>query len=382
MERILIAGASTRAAAESAARAGFAVTAIDSYADLDQHPNVRAFVVPSATGGTADALARAAAEIDADGVVYLSPFENHPRALSLLAQGRRLLGNDVDVLRRVRDPRALSEAFRARGFDAPRVVVRAQRAERPRNSGTLRWLMKPTRSGGGHGVQAGDVDEPLSPGWYLQEHIDGWPGSVTFVAAKGRCAVLAVSRQLAGDPAFGAEGYRYCGNLVAWTGTARTDGSSMVVRAHALAQAAAEAFDLVGVNGIDFVVRDGVPVPIEINPRWSSSMELVDRAASLSVMAAHIQSCHGSLIEVTPAVDRPQVTGKAIVFARGDVVMPDTVSWLGDRSLRDVPQPRQRIARGQPICTVFAEGPTGQACRAGLVDRAAEVYERLAMSAT
>jgi predicted ATP-grasp superfamily ATP-dependent carboligase len=74
------------------------------------------------------------------------------------------------------------------------------------------------------------------------------------------------------------------------------------------------------------------------------------------------------------------VTGKAIVFARSDVVMPDTGSWLGDRNLRDVPQPHQRIARGQPICTVFAEGLTGEACRAGLIDRAVKVYERLATS--
>ena len=42
--RLLIAGISTRAAAESAARAGFEVTAIDAFGDLDQHPGVRAGV--------------------------------------------------------------------------------------------------------------------------------------------------------------------------------------------------------------------------------------------------------------------------------------------------------------------------------------------------
>ena len=41
MTHVLIAGVSTRAAAESAARAGFAVTAIDAFGDLDQHPSVR-----------------------------------------------------------------------------------------------------------------------------------------------------------------------------------------------------------------------------------------------------------------------------------------------------------------------------------------------------
>ena len=38
--RVLIAGVSTRAAAESAAKAGFTVTALDAFGDLDQHPSV------------------------------------------------------------------------------------------------------------------------------------------------------------------------------------------------------------------------------------------------------------------------------------------------------------------------------------------------------
>ena len=39
---VLVAGLSTRAAAESAGRAGFRVTAIDAFGDLDQHPTVAA----------------------------------------------------------------------------------------------------------------------------------------------------------------------------------------------------------------------------------------------------------------------------------------------------------------------------------------------------
>jgi predicted ATP-grasp superfamily ATP-dependent carboligase len=43
--RVLIAGVSVRAAAASAARAGFAVTSLDAYADADAHPAVRALSV-------------------------------------------------------------------------------------------------------------------------------------------------------------------------------------------------------------------------------------------------------------------------------------------------------------------------------------------------
>ena len=43
--RVLVAGVSARAIAESAARAGFDVMALDAFADRDQHAAVRAFSV-------------------------------------------------------------------------------------------------------------------------------------------------------------------------------------------------------------------------------------------------------------------------------------------------------------------------------------------------
>ena len=106
-QHVLIAGISTRAAAESAARAGFAVTAIDAYADLDQHASVRSLSLRRDLGApvSAHAAARAARSIACDAVAYGSSFENHPRAVGLLAAGRALWGNSPEVLRRVRDPR-------------------------------------------------------------------------------------------------------------------------------------------------------------------------------------------------------------------------------------------------------------------------------------
>ena len=380
--RLLIAGASTRAAAESAARAGVGVTAIDAYADIDQHPSVCALQAPRPAGVTsADALAAAAAAIDADAVAYLSPFENHPPALTALVRGRRLLGNSVDVLRRVRHPLVVQRELERRGFDVPRVIVGRSRGDgapvsvAPAAAAAVQsWLLKPLASGGGHGIRACEAGTTPRAGWYMQELIDGWPGSVTFVAAAGRCRVLAVTRQLVGDPAFGASEYRYCGSLI--TGADPSGGVSerLSAGAGALAAAATEAFDLVGVNGIDFVARHDVAVPVEINPRWTSSMELVDRMSSTPVMASHIEACHGSLIAAAPLHGAPLVSGKAVVFARTDVMTPDTREWLNDSGVRDVPAPRQRITRGQPICTVFAEASTLDACYGALVRRAADVY--------
>ena len=63
----------------------------------------------------------------------------------------------------------------------------------------------------------------------------------------------------------------------------------------AIAGAVTEAFGLVGLNGIDFVLREGEPYVLEINPRYSASMELIERGGRLSVFEAHVAACGGDL---------------------------------------------------------------------------------------
>jgi len=150
-------------------------------------------------------------------------------------------------------------------------------------------------------------------------------------------------------------------------------------RARALVSALADAFPLAGVNGLDFIVRDDVPLPIEVNPRWCASMELIERAGSMPVFGAHAEACAtGTLPERDPIVtlDR-RVVGKAIVYARRSVVATGTHEWLDDSDVRDVPAPAERIPAGRPICTVFAEASDVAGCRAALGARARDVYARV-----
>ena len=236
---------------------------------------------------TAHAAARASRTIACDAVVYLSSFENHPRAVRVLAEGRALWGNAPEVLSCVRNPALAANAIRAHGLAVPEVHLRAEGREIEDATG---WMLKPIRSGGGRRVQTWS-GQRIPRDCYLQERIDGVAGSVVFVAARGRAVPLGVSRQLIGDPEFGADGYRYCGSLLSAVGDAPVADGADADAAGALAAAAAAEFDLVGVNGIDFVASAGVLYPVEINPRWSASMELVERALGISVFAAHAAAC-------------------------------------------------------------------------------------------
>jgi predicted ATP-grasp superfamily ATP-dependent carboligase len=134
-------------------------------------------------------------------------------------------------------------------------------------------------------------------------------------------------------------------------------------------------FGLVGLNGLDFVARNGVPYPIEVNPRYSASMELLERAHGLSMFETHVHTFAGTL----PAALAPcaEIEGKAIVFARRNVIVGDTWAWIDHGSLADIPHPRERIRRGHPICTVFGKGRSAGGCYRVLLRRAASVYRGL-----
>jgi uncharacterized protein len=377
MKRVLISGVSCRAAAESAARAGFDVTAIDAFGDLDQHPSVKALSVPRDFGArfTAAAAARAARSIESDAVMYLSSFENHPKAVGSLGSGRELWGNPPSVLRRVRDPFELTRVLRKRGHAVLSIRVNPTR--------TGRWLLKPVLSGGGGRVRVWQPGTRVPRGFYLQEFVEGTPGSIVFVAARGRAVPIGISRQLAGAPAFGTTGFKYCGSILAPAGDAQFARDNALLRtASALARTIAEEFGLVGVNGVDFVARDGVPYAIEVNPRWTASMELVERSYGFSVFGAHAAACVNGVLPASrdfklgAARRGVQAYGKAIVFARHDVTVGDVSDWIA-LGIRDVPHAGDKIAAARPICTVLAAGRDALACHAALVDRARRVYADL-----
>ena len=373
---VLIAGVAVRALAVSAARAGFRVTAVDAFGDLDLRGVATVIPLRVEQGPQYSPLAavRAARAVPAELVAYTANFENHPTAVAKLAGQRRLLGNLPSVLTRVRNPIELMRVLRRRGFTSPDTRATPPIPRHAPGS----WLLKPRRSGGGHGTRVWREGEPLNRTHYLQERIEGTPGSIVFAADGRRAVTLGLTRQLVGDARLGAYGFRYCGSLLGNPGELFRRGERLFETASALATALTAEYDLVGLNGIDFVVRNGVPYPIEVNPRYSASMELIERAHGLSMFETHLRACGGRLPPALPP--NAGVEGKAVVFARREVTLGDTRRWIGHDSYADVPHPSETIRRGHPICTVFARASSTEGCHRQLMKRAATVY-RVAESA-
>ena len=210
--RILIVGFSTRAIAESAVRGGYDVVTIDYFGDRDQkelvenHSLMRDFQL----NFSAKALLTASRSLNFQAVVYTSSLENHPDVVAELASGHTLLGNSPSTLRRVRDWGHLQSVCRQENIAHP---VTLFPGEEEQARGSRRWVSKPARSGGGHGISFWRGGA-LGQGRILQEWIAGRTCSAAFVADGRRCVLLGLTEQLIGRRELGARGFTWCGNIL------------------------------------------------------------------------------------------------------------------------------------------------------------------------
>jgi uncharacterized protein len=344
--------------ADLARRDGQPVAAFDLFGDLDLRRSGARVV----TGESLTALVEAAVSEPAGAVVYGASFENHPVLVGRLAERHRLLGNDPRTLRAVRDPIRLEAALRDAGLPCPSTFADAP-GDRSR-----RWLRKPLRGGGGTRVRAWRGGA-LPAGTVVQERIEGIACSAAAVGDGVDAVVLGVSEQLVGRRAFGARGYRWCGNVV----PPRLPGGerdALLAQARAICSCLASAFALRGLFGVDLVWDGGRAWTIEVNPRPTASLEAIEAAHGVPVFAAHLRGCAGALPDVEAAGGG--AAGKAVLYATEDVVVGDSERWL-QRGVRDVPHPGERIAAGRPVCTVVAAAATPEAVLDALEEQAARV---------
>jgi predicted ATP-grasp superfamily ATP-dependent carboligase len=345
-----------------ATRDGQPVVAFDLFGDLDLRLSASRVV----TGGRLAALVDAAVMEPATEVVYGASFENHPVLVARLGERHVLLGNEPGTLRRVRDPALVGAALRDAGAPYPRTSAAAP-SER---SG--RWLRKPLRGGGGTGVREWRGGA-LPAGMFVQERIEGLACSAAAVGDGVDAVVLGICEQLAGRPAFGVRGYRWCGNLVP-PRLPLGEVEALLGQARAICSCLAAAFALRGLFGVD-VVWDGERAwTIEVNPRPTASLEAIEAAYGVGVFDAHLRACAGALPGIE--AERLRAAGKAVLFATEDVVVGDSVRWL-EHGVRDVPHPGERIAAGHPVCTLVTTATTPQDALAGLEEEAARLRAEL-----
>ena len=375
--KILCTGVTARAIAESAVHSGYAVIALDAFADLDLealcecYALQRYFKLPF----SAHALYRASQKLQFEAVAYTSNLENYPAIVRRFASQYLLLGNTPETLAGVRDWRHLCGVLAQAGFRTPDTIYHA--SERRQEAGH-KWLRKPLRGGGGHKIAFCQADRLPGKGFMLQEYIPGLACSASFVSNGKEAVVIGLSEQLLGQPEFGAGGFIYCGNLVPLPDSiSAARVQSILVQARRIATLVTREFGLAGVNGFDFILADDQVCLTEVNPRYSASMELIERAYELPIFGLHVQAVTKGILPDFDLAEGGRLTqgcyyGKTILYGEQNAQAPDTRRWLA-QDMRDIPHPGEPLLQGKPVCTLLAEASSRDECFAHLVDKAEKI---------
>lgn len=395
--RLLITGASTRAAAWSAIRAGFFPVCADRFGDEDlrqvaevhesiqldkgRPPIVTAARICVSDRRWTDKDLFCGAEEDPQLKTYLGPLLG-PNPMKSRKGDQSLPKMLFDAgLPFLKEMRGLEVRP---GAAASRLAYVA-RSSPPVADGT--WIQKPIfGSGGGYGVRLWDsaADSEIRRGEhvYFQEYRAGQPMSAIFLADRHRPAaveLIGLTEQLIGDDSAAAPTpFTYCGNIAPVT--LPTDATQMVQR---IGEVLAEKLGQRGIFGVDFIWDGTTPWVIEVNPRYTAACELLELALGRALLRDHWQAWlpNEPLPPVTEssAKGRPGAIGKLILYARSHITAPDLSRFLRRRSewtvpwLADIPRIGTNFLRGEPLCTVFATGADAAECRRKLARRARRV---------
>ena len=401
--KVAVVGASARAAAFSLLRAGCQVVAADLFADADLE---RACPVTRVENYPEDFFLWLSAT-KCEGWLYTGALENYSELIDRMSQVRPLWGNAGVVLRQVRDPLVLQDTLTAAGLSFPETHHSDDFA--PSDG---KWLHKTGTGGGGSGVSRAEsktipqfrsmgprpvrkIDRltgrgpmlrrisnrrtPLNQGFW-QRHVTGTPGSGVFLADGRTCELVAVTRQLVGEPWTGAAEFQYCGTLAPWALPTKA-----VVELEAAGRILTNEFDLRGLFGIDFIVDEQRVWVIEVNPRVTAAVEVVELLTSRNLLAEHLSKCGSEVLSKQPtapvvSAHPVQVRGKAILFAQRSITISAALSeqllnearGRENSVLADVPQAGTVISTGEPILSLLAEGVARK-----LAEQAALLHPRL-----
>jgi predicted ATP-grasp superfamily ATP-dependent carboligase len=386
-------------------RAGYQPITADLFADVD----LRAIATTTRISPYPEGLVDWLRAVEPAAWMYTGALENHSELVDQMGWIAPLWGNPGEVLARVRSPWELDESLRGAGLLFPE--TRSSATGLPQDGS---WLVKTYRGASGSGVwewsqagRRGDLEtskNPLSerpaqvpcvpdssPGPVFQRRVRGTPSSAVFVAAGGAATLLGMTRQLVGESWLGAHRFQYAGSIGPWPVSERA--LATIAR---IGDAIAGDFGLVGLFGVDMILDGDNVWTLEVNPRYTASVEIVERVTGIHAIAVHAAACASGLgagergltlkaAARPPAASRPYFYGKAILYAKRDLLVSARLAEMALAEakrnpwpmLADVPSAGTAVDAGRPIITLFVEGVRLDDVEHRLHDRATELEQMI-----
>ncbi|HSI38224.1 MAG TPA: ATP-grasp domain-containing protein [Methylotenera sp.] len=343
---LLVIALSARPYVEAAKRAGYAVTAIDGFADKQTVELADKTIVVDfdSNGFEADALLSAIQKLDASqylGFVYGSGLDAQPEQLEKIASVIPLIGNSAASVKAVKTASSFFAALKQSNITYPPVFDSF-----PTSNHADVYLRKFAGGCGGMHIKLAGKNDELAANHYYQQYVDGYSVSLLFLANGEQADVVGFNEQWLSPSE--EMPFRYGGAV------------SHIVLPQLIQQQLIDAaskltvtFGLFGLNSLDAIVQRDIAYVLEINPRLSATFDLYENV-ELNLMDLHVDASLMQL-EASSHCNQPMVQSKAhaIVYAPFDMMIPAAFDWP-DWAVDTPMQGGQSVKLSAPICTVIA----------------------------
>ncbi|RLI48990.1 hypothetical protein DRO61_05700 [Candidatus Bathyarchaeota archaeon] len=296
-----------------------------------------------------------------DGVLLSSGLEDFQNILLSIKDHVKFLGNNPSNISKVRDKVHFFKTLKRLKIPHPETAFVEDLLDAKKKAKDIGYpiIIKPEKGFGGIGVRKVSDKKhltsifkryfPIEKRILIQEFIPGQAISASLISTKEKVLTLTVNEQLLGMSNLGQrEEFGYCGNIVPLTSS-----NKLRERCIAMAERVISTYNLIGSNGVDFVVSaEGIPKIVEVNPRFQGTLECVERVLDINLVQAHLDAFNLRTLPKLKIISGSYYT-RLILFA----LMRSKVSDLKiHKETRDIPIPRVIVERGEPLCSVIIEG--------------------------
>lgn len=222
---------------------------------------------------------------------------------------KKILGNkDVSQIEnkfkfyeKIKDEFTVPETFLIKDVD--------EAMEISENKPEVKYIIKPVKGSGGYDINLLNNDSTIqlndSENYILQEYIDGINLSSSILARKDIKKTIMNSRLLTENDFKNNNSYIYIGNILPLTKESSLSNIGNIDEINKqmieTSQNLAYKFNLIGSNGVDYILNENGLYVIEVNPRIQGTFECVEKSLQINMLDAHIKSCMNESVEIPKA---------------------------------------------------------------------------------
>jgi len=361
--KVLVIGVNTRHIACSASRAGYTVYTLGRFNDVDlkacsdrsvihDMPDVHDLDLPELIP-----IFRTLLPVD---FIVLGPgFEHLGNWVEEITGNVPVLNNPSHIFTNISDKAWLAEKLKILNLPHP-FTVPLDSLKTPEDwTGGYPAIIKPRFGAGGMEnrlvIDLKDLEMTMnvldSSQYLLQEYIKGTVTSVSIISTGKQAVAIAVNEQLAGIDTLTGMPFAYCGNITPYI----SEYNDWMCET---SMNLAVELELVGSNGVDFIITDKGPFVLEINPRFQGSIDTVEHSTGLNIFQLHHESFQGKL---PVRRDSQCFSIKTIFYAPRRLVVEKRgydylVQYYNEGTAADVTSKGTVCEKDEPVVSFLSDG--------------------------